>query len=743
MFETLGRRIARRPLISVVVWALLTAGGFGLAIVGVGGESLFDRLSSGEPYVPGSESQEANDLIESSSIQAASLTLLLDGVDPTADGLVEAMAPVHEDLTAVDGVATVIDPLLLPQGAANPAAAPLIATGGDGFLVVVELRPDLDEAARERALAAVERRLDAVPDDLAGVAPDATGVVGGESLIVEAITDQVEEDLATGEAIALPIALLVMVLVFGGLLAASVPMVGAIASIAGGLGTLYGFSSWLDLDSSVVNIVTLLGLGLSIDYGLLIVSRFREELHAAIGAEGAQPHRRHRRDVAVATAVARTMATAGRTVAFSALTVGISVAGLILFRPDILRAFGAAGVAVILIALATALTLVPAMLAIFGRRLLRPGLISRVPGLRVLLARTADVQSEEGSFSRLTARVQRRPWAVMGGVVVVLAVLSLPLAHLQLRNSTIELLPADSRQREYVEALAADYPASTSPSVVVVAQTSLADATTWATSLADIDGVESVDPPLALGSRVLVGVRTAGDAAGDTTQDVVRDVRDLDPGFPTWVTGQAAGQIDFVTALTDRAPWAAALVVLATFVLLFLMTGSVVIPVKALLTNTISLAASLGVLVWAFQDGNLAGLLAFTSTGGIETYVVALVIAFAFGLAMDYEVFLLSRIKELHDAGHPDDESVRLGLQRSGRIITSAATIIVVVFTGFVFGELLVIKEVGFSLAVAVIIDATLVRLLLVPATMTLLGRANWWAPAPLRRVYDRLAITH
>ena len=168
---------------------------------------------------------------------------------------------------------------------------------------------------------------------------------------------------------------------------------------------------------------------------------------------------------------------------------------------------------------------------------------------------------------------------------------------------------------------------------------------------------------------------------------------------------------------------------LATFVLLFLMTGSVVIPVKALLTNIISLAASLGVLVWVFQDGNLSGLLDFVSTGGIETYVVALVIAFAFGLAMDYEVFLLSRIKELHDAGHPNDESVRLGLQRSGRIITSAATIIVVVFAGFVFGELLVIKEVGFSLAVAVVIDATLVRLLLVPATMTLLGRWNWWAP--------------
>ena len=744
VFETLGRRTARHPVLAVVVWVVLTVGGFALAVVGVDGENLFDRLSSGEPYVPGSESKEANDLIVASSDQGPSLTLLLDGVDPAAQDLPAAMAPAHEDLAAIDGVATVIDPFVLPDGAANPAAAPLVAADGDGFLVVVELERDLGEAPEETALLAVAERLDAVPQDLADVAPGVTGVVGGESLIVEAITDQVEEDLATGEAIALPVALLVMVLVFGGLLAASMPMVGAVASIAGGLGMLFGFSYLLDMDSSVVNIVTLLGLGLSIDYGLLIVSRFREELHTLVDGPAPVRGRRRRRDAAVSTAVVRTMATAGRTVAFSALTVAISIAGLLLFRPDILRAFGAAGVAVILIAVATALTLVPAMLALFGRRLIRPGVVSHVPGLRGVLAHTADVQAEEGAFSRLAEKVQRRPWVVLGGVLVLLAVLSVPLAHLQLRNSSIELLPEGTVQRDYVQAISADYPASTSPAVLVVAETTLDEATAWAGDLARLDGVESVDPPAVLGPRVLIGVRSTGDdAGGDEAQDVVRGIRDADPGFPTWVTGQAAGQIDFVTALTDRAPWAAGLVIAATFVLLFLMTGSVVIPLKALLANIISLAASLGVLVWVFQDGNLSGVLDFISTGGIETYVVALVIAFAFGLAMDYEVFLLSRIKELHDAGHSNDESVRLGLQRSGRIITSAAAIIVVVFTGFVFGELLVIKEVGFSLAVAVIIDATLVRLLLVPATMTLLGRWNWWAPRPLRRVYERLAITH
>ena len=243
---------------------------------------------------------------------------------------------------------------------------------------------------------------------------------------------------------------------------------------------------------------------------------------------------------------------------------------------------------------------------------------------------------------------------------------------------------------------------------------------------------------------MVIGVRPDTDDPGDAVaRDVVHQIRALDAPFPTWVTGQAASQIDFTAAVVERAPWAIGIVAVACLVLLFLMTGSVVVPVKALLTNVISLAASLGVLVWVFQDGHLSGLLNFTPTGGIETYVIALVIAFGFGLAMDYEVFLLSRIKELVDQGVPNDRAVRLGLQRSGRIITSAALIVIVVFAGFVAGELLVIKEVGFSLAVAVLIDATLVRMLLVPATMTLLGRANWWAPRFLRRVSERIAITH
>ncbi|WP_028046309.1 MMPL family transporter [Cellulomonas sp. URHE0023] len=744
VFVQIGRIVAHRPRLTVSVWLVLVVLGYGFAVVGVHGENLFDRLTTGAPEVPGSQSAQGRAILDDADESGASLTLALQGVDPADADVATAMEPVRAELAAIDGVVAVIDPLGLPGGATNPAAAPLVANDGDGFLVVVELDPDLTDAEQADALTAVHTRLNQVPEDLQDAAPGVTGLVGGTALIIDAITEQVETDLRTGEAIALPIALIIMVFVFGGFLAASMPMAGAIASIAGGLASLLGFSYWIDLDSSVVNIVTVLGLGLSIDYGLLMVSRFREELHKLVDEDDGRSSRRRRGDGAVLTAIEHTMATAGRTVTFSALTVAISIAGLLVFEPPILRAFGLAGVAVIVVAVLSALTLMPALLALAGRRLIRPSILDRVPGLRTVLARTADVQTEEGVFSRLTGRVQRRPWWVLGGTLVLLGVLAVPLAHLELRNSTTELLPAGSTQREFVELLASDYTAASTPAVTVVAQSSLEEATAWAATLEELDGVDSVDAPTPVGSYVTIGVRPASDDPGDaTSRQVVQEIRDLDAPFPTWVVGQAAAQIDFTDAVVARAPFAVAIVALATFVLLFLMTGSVVVPVKALVTSALSLAASLGVMVWVFQDGHLTGLLDFTPTGGIETYVVVLVIAFGFGLAMDYEVFLLSRIKELVDAGVPNDDAVRLGMQRSGRIITSAALIVIVVFAGFVAGKLLVIKEVGFSLAFAVLIDATIVRLLLVPATMTVLGARNWWAPRFLSRLHERLGIIH
>ncbi len=744
VFDKLGRAISRSPRATIGIWAVFTVACYLLAVIGVGGQTLFERLSTGEPSVPGSDSAIGAQILQDGSVAGPSLTLVVTGVDPAASGLAAPVAEARERLQDVRGVATVIDPYQLPDGPADPAAAPLLGTDGESFLMVVELTPDLPADTEEAALATVEQELRSVPRALTDVAPGATGTVGGTSLIVTEITDQVEEDLTTGEAVALPIALVVMVLVFGGFLSAAMPMAGAIASIASGLGSVFLLSYWMDMGAAVVNVVTVLGLGLSIDYGLLIVSRFREELTLIVAADEGRSVRRRRGDGAVETALRRAMQTAGRTVTISALTVGVAISALLIFSPSMLRAFGAAGVAVVVVAVLTALTLVPALMVLAGRRLVRPGIVGRIPGLRTVLAHTSDVVSSEGVFSRLGARVQRRPWTVLGVCLVILGVLAAPVTGLQLRNSTIELLPAGSEQRQYVELLAERYPGSAGASVIAVAEAPLERVAPWAASLEDLPDVEAVDPPVPSGGYVVVGVRPdAADPGGTVAQDVVHVIRGTDPAFPVWVTGQAANQIDFVDALVERAPTALIIIGVATLVLLFLLTGSVVVPIKALLMNVISLGASLGVLVWAFQDGHLAGPLGFTAPLGIETYVVALVIAFGFGLAMDYEVFLLSRIKELWDRGETNDDAVRLGLQRSGRIITSAALIIIVVFGGFVFGEMLVIKEVGFALAVAVFIDATLVRLLLVPATMTLLGRYNWWAPRWLRAVHRRVAVEH
>lgn len=744
MFESLGKRVSRYPRRTIVVWLVLAALGALVALTGLGGGNLFSRLASGDPAVAGSESAEGRAILAEHSTSGATVTMIVADVDLADPQLAAAMGAISTELAAVPGVASVIDPFLLPDGVSSPAAAPLLGSSGDGFIVVTELAADLDDDARSAASDAVVAALREAEGALGAVAPGATTLVGGDGLILDAITGQVQRDLKVGEAIALPVALVVMVLVFGGFLAAAMPMIGAVASIGTGLGVLYLLTYPLDVDASVVNVVSLLSIGLSIDYGLLIVSRYREELARAAAQDDGTTMRRRRGDGVVATAMARTMATAGRTVAFSAVTVAVSIAGLMAFRPDVLRAIGAAGVAIVLIAVATALTLVPAVLVLVGRRIERPSVVARVPALRAVLARTADVETDDGVFHRWATRVQRRPWWTLAGCLLVLVTLALPVGSLHLRSSGIELLPEGHPQRDFVTVLQEEYPTATGADLVVVVDAPLDAAAAWMPAIDALTPVAGVAGPAGLGPYSVLSVDVVGDdSASRDAAATVEAIRALDPGHEFWVTGQAASQVDFVAALADRAWVAAAVVVLATLVLLFLMTGSIVVPVKALLTNGLSLAASLGVLVWVFQDGHLEGLLGFTSTGGIETYVFAIVIAFAFGLAMDYEVFLIARIKELVDGGMDNEEAVRVGLQRSGRIITSAAAIIVVVFAGFVFGDLLIIKQVGFALAFAVALDATLVRMLLVPATMTLLGKHNWWCPPALRRVHERFGIIH
>jgi len=720
--RALGRVVARRAGPVAVVWAVLGVLGYAAAVGGLLGDSLFDRLVSGDLEFP-SESATGRELLAENSPTGATYQLLLRDVDAAAPSLVAVLETTAADLSEIDGVVLVADPVT-----AGPA---FVSTQGDAVLVTVGLDPGLSDEEQEPVAEEVVAVLEEVPGSVAG----ATGTVTGVSLIVEEVTEQVETDLRTGELVALPVSLLIMVVIFGGFAAASVPIAGALASIAGGLGSLLAFSYALDLDASVVNVVTVLGLGLCIDYSLLVVSRYREE----IGVDHAKD------DVpdlgARADAMATTMATAGRTIVFSAVTVAISVSALVVFDVTIVRAVGLAALSVVLVALLVAITLVPALLSLMTRWVSRRGLLSRLPVVGTVAHTFGDAPPADGFFSRLAARVQRRPWLVTIAVTAVLVVLALPSLRMVLVSSGIELLPEDAEQRVTVETIADDFPAGASPQVQVVAMAGTPGLDALADELALVDGVEEVRPPREQGDVVVLDVFTVADGQGTEAQQVVVDIRDRAGETQLWVTGRAASLVDFVDSIAAQAPLALGLLAVATFVLLFLLTGSVLIPVKALVMIVLSLGASFGALVWIFQDGRAESLLDYSSVGGIEAVIPLFVFAFAFGLAMDYEVFLLSRIKEFHDAGLDNDEAVRSGLQRTGRVITSAALIIVVVFAGFVVGDLLVIKETGVALAIAVVIDATLVRILLVPATMTLLGDWNWWAPGPLRRLHARFGL--
>ena len=727
---------------TLLTWLVVAGSAFTLASGGFGNQSLFDRLTSGEPTVPG-ESQTATDRLAEASDTGAVLTALMRDVDPADPVLAELVGEARDDVAAVTGVVSVADPFVFPPE--DPRAGAYVSTEGDAVVVVVVPEDDIAEADAE----AVVERLDRLVDDVEADVPGASGTVGGVDQLIEAITGQVEEDLRSGELIALPLSLAVMVFVFGGFLAAGIPILGAIASVAAALASLLGFSYLVEIDSSVVSILTVLGLGLSIDYGLLVVSRYREEARRPLDelpVDQQVPGHRHRHSAREqrVDALRRTMSTAGRTVMFSGITVALSLSGLLLFEASILRAVGAAGLSVVVVALLVALTLVPSLLAAGGDRLLRPGVVRRVPGLRRVSTAFGDVPPPTGFFSFLAAWTQRRPWLVAGGVSALLVLLTVPALDMQLRSSGTALLPAGNEQRELFDTLDADFPALSPPAVtVVVESTDEAVVAGLVAQVEELPAVDAVRPPRLLDGISVVDVDlTVQDASSAEALAVIEQVRAVDVGAETYVTGLAASLDDFTASLLRDAPLAIGVVVVATFVLLFLMTGSLLIPAKALVLNVLSLGASFGVLVLVFQDGWGEDLLGFTSTGGIEAFIPPLVLALGFGLAMDYEVFLLARIKELRDAGLGNDEAVAAGLQRSGRIITSAALIIVIVFAGFVTGELLIIKQTGVALATAVAIDATLVRILLVPATMTLLGEWNWWAPAPLRRLHDRFGVS-
>jgi uncharacterized membrane protein YdfJ with MMPL/SSD domain len=552
---------------------------------------------------------------------------------------------------------------------------------------------------------------------------------GGQVPTEAAINKEVTSDIGRAEAISLPVLLVLLVIIFGSLAAASLPLA------IGGIGIIGSFTALrlLTLATPVsiysVNITTILGLGLAIDYGLFMVGRFREEL---------------RRQPTVEDAVARTVATAGRTVAVSGVTVAVALASLLLFPEVFLRSMGYGGVATVLVDMLAALTVLPALLAVLG---------PKVNALRVRKSvRSPATENAGGGWYRLARTVMRRPALFAATIVVILLALGSPFLKVTWGGTDARALPAAAAPRVVTQTLARDFPGNvTAPIEALVtfrgpvgaSPAREAQLSAYTTDLSRVDGVAGAQVTGVHGDVARVDLRYRPDPLSASARQIVQRVRAVHPpaGASVDVGGQTAQLVDELASLSATVPWMALVMAAATFVLLFLAFGSIVLPFKAIAMNLLSLAATFGVVVWIFQEGHLSGLLQFVPTGTLDPTMPILMLAIIFGLSMDYEVFLLSRIRERYDATGDNADAVASGLQRTGGVITSAALLLVIVIGAFSASGITFIKLMGVGMIVALIVDASIVRVLLVPATMRLLGRANWWAPRPLRRLYARYGI--
>ncbi|MET9712631.1 MMPL family transporter [Nocardiopsis alba] len=550
--------------------------------------------------------------------------------------------------------------------------------------------------------------------------------LGGSIAVEHELSETAESDIVRAELVTLPLLLFLLVLIFGGLVAGLIPLAVGGLAILGSLTVLRLLTQVTEVSVFAINVATLLGLGLAIDYGLFMVSRFREELN---------------KGRAIADAVRRTVDTAGRTVAFSGVTVGIAFAGLLFFPQPILKSIGWGGIAVVVFDLIAALVFLPALMSVVGHRIDR----FRLPLPRRTV--TGIVDENAGAWARLARTVMRGPAVSLVAVACVLVAFGAGLTATNLGSTDQRYLPVDAPARIGTEALGEDFPAGEVGRlhVAVVGDPDEEALEEYVERLDALPG--TVRSTLERTGEDVAHVEVVYQGATDDpeVQELVRDVR-AEPGpegaEETLVGGVAAMQWDNLDAIVDNAPKTVAFIVGSTLVLLFLAFGSLVLPIKAVLMGALSLSASLGVVVWGFQEGHFSALLGFEAVGTIDPTYLVLITIVSFGLAMDYELFLLSRVREEYLRSGDNTRSVALGLQRTGRIITSAALLLGVVLLAMGTSGLLFLKIIGVGLAIAVLVDATLVRAVMVPATMRLLGDRNWWLPRPLRWLHDRIGIS-
>ena len=694
MFNKLGSLIVAKSklIFAIYLIAVVLAGGIGSAV--------FGKLDSGGYSDPKSDSAKAfTYLTDVFKVKDPAVVLVVetkDGItNPTA---IASATKLENQVKTESGVDST-----LSYWSAGGAPSLKSTDGKSAFLFIFSDDVDWDN------IQSLGKNIQAKYD---GKFEDLTVYASGTGVFAHAINTKISEDLKLSESISIPLTFILLVFVFGGLVASAMPLLVGVSAILASFLVIYLLTFVTGVSIFALNLITGLGLGLGIDYALLIVNRFREELHAGRSVD---------------ESIKRTVNTAGKTVFYSGLTIVITLAALVLFPQMFLKSFGYAGVTVVVMAVLGALVALPALLAILGTRI-----------DKLVVRKSSITPKEDGRWAQTARFVMRRPVAVVMLSLIVLTVLAAPIKNIVFSQVDSRVLPASNSAALASKIISDRFPGQEGNPIEIIVPNGATMGTQinqYTNEIAQVPGIVRIGDSQVSGNDVRV---TAIHSMGPRTpaaEVLIKDIRKIRAPEGTLIGGVAADYADTQIGIAKTMPWALLWIAIGVLILLFVFTGSIILPIKAIILNILSLGATLGVITWIFVDGHLKWLVGdFTVTGSVDTGSIILVAVVAFGLSMDYEVFLLSRIKEEHDAGRSNVESVATGLQRSARIITAAAGLLAIVFASFMLSGVTSIKMLGFGVAFAILLDASLVRALLVPALMRLFGERNWWAPKAMKR---------
>ena len=694
MFNKLGSVIVAKSklIFAIYLIAVILAGGIGSAV--------FGKLDSGGYSDPKSDSAKAfTYLTDVFKVKDPAVVLVVETKDGiTNPSAIASATNLENQIKTESGVDST-----LSYWSAGGAPSLKSTDGKSAFLFIFSDDVDWDNV--QSLGKEIQTKYDGKFEDL-------TVYASGTGVFAHAINSKISKDLKLSESISIPLTFILLVFVFGGLVASAMPLLVGVSAILGSFLVIYLLTFVTGVSIFALNLITGLGLGLGIDYALLIVNRFREELHAGRSVD---------------ESIKRTVNTAGKTVFYSGLTIVITLAALVLFPQMFLKSFGYAGVTVVIMAVLGALVALPALLAILGTRI-----------DKLVVRKSSITPKEDGRWAQTARFVMRRPVAVVMLSLIVLTVLAAPIKNIVFSQVDSRVLPATNSAALASKIISDRFPGQEGNPIEIIVPNGATMGTQinqYTNEIAQVPGIVRIGDSQVSGNDVRV---TAIHSMGPRTpaaEVLIKDIRKIRAPEGTLIGGVAADYADTQIGIAKTMPWALLWIAIGVLILLFVFTGSIILPIKAIILNILSLGATLGVITWIFVDGHLKWLVGdFTVTGSVDTGSIILVAVVAFGLSMDYEVFLLSRIKEEHDAGRSNIESVATGLQRSARIITAAAGLLAIVFASFMLSGVTSIKMLGFGVAFAILLDASLVRALLVPALMRLFGERNWWAPKAMKR---------